>query len=511
MNQERMSGVLLHVTSLPSYGGVGDFGPAAYEFVNFLAAAKQRLWQVLPLSPTGYGSAPYSALSAFAGNPMMISLERLVEGGWIAGERLAGLPGRDGPADFGAAARQKLPLIEEAAGNFLDGANEEQKARFQRFCEENMSWLPDYAMFNVLRRRFGYSSWHEWPAEFAQRRHDALTQALAKHGREIAVEQAIQFFFDEQWNALRAYCRERDIRVMGDVAIFVNYDSADVWAHPALFELDEKGNMVRVSGVPPDYFSADGQRWGNPLYKWGEMLERGFAWWVERVRRTLALYDMIRLDHFRGFEAYWSIAAEEPTAIRGQWVKAPGQELFARLKEVFGELPFIAEDLGVITPEVDELRERFGMPGMRVLQFGFSDRGAHIYLPHKFVPNSVAYTGTHDNDTTLGWWKDGTTEVERSNLQTYLGPIARDEDVVGAMMRAAARSVANLCIFPMQDILGLGSEARMNTPAASQGNWTWRYASGALKPEYAERLADLMEMTDRDGYVAPRYEAPKAV
>ncbi|MGD0798432.1 MAG: 4-alpha-glucanotransferase [Acidobacteriaceae bacterium] len=510
MSQERMSGVLLHVTSLPSHGGVGDFGPAAYGFVDFLAAAKQRLWQVLPLSPTGYGSAPYSALSAFAGNPVLISLERLVEDGWIAGERLAGLPGHDGPADFDAVATKKVPLIEEAAGNFLDRANDEQKARFQKFCEENLSWLPDYATYNVLRRRFGYKSWHEWPAEYAQRKHDALTSTLAEHGREIAVEQAVQFFFDQQWNALRAYCRERDIRVLGDVAIFVNYDSADVWTHPGLFELDAKGNMVRVSGVPPDYFSAEGQRWGNPLYKWGEMRERGFAWWVERVRRSLALYDMIRLDHFRGFEAYWSIAADEPTAIRGQWVKAPGQELFARLKEVFGELPFIAEDLGVITPEVEELRERFGMPGMRVLQFGFSDRGAHIYLPHKFVPNSVAYTGTHDNDTTLGWWRDGTGAVERANLETYLGPIAPDEAVVGAMMRAAAGSVANLCIFPMQDILGLGSEARMNTPAASQGNWTWRYGSGALKPESAEKLAELMVMTDRDGYVAPRYEAPKA-
>jgi 4-alpha-glucanotransferase len=510
MNQERMSGVLLHVTSLPSYGGVGDFGPAAYEFVDFLAAAKQRLWQVLPLSPTGYGSAPYSALSAFAGNPLLISLERLAQDGWIAGERLAGLPGHDGPADFGAAAARKLPLIEEAAGSFLDRANEEQKARFQKFCQENLSWLPDYAAFNVLRRRFGYVSWNEWPPEFALRKHDALASTLTEHGREIAIEQTIQFFFDEQWSALRAYCKERDIRVLGDVAIFVNYDSADVWTHPGLFELDGQGNMVRVSGVPPDYFSADGQRWGNPLYKWGEMRERGFAWWVERIRRTLALYDMIRLDHFRGFEAYWSIAAGEPTAIHGQWVKAPGHELFHRLREVFGYLPFIAEDLGVITPEVDELRERFGMPGMRVLQFGFSDRGAHIYLPHKFVPNSVAYTGTHDNDTTLGWWKHGTGEMERANLQTYLQPVARDEEVVGAMIRAAARSVANLCIFPLQDILGLGSEARMNTPSAREGNWTWRYPSGALKPEHSARLAELMEMTDRDGFVPPRYEAPKA-
>ena len=498
----------MHVTSLPSYGGVGDFGPAAYEFVDFLAAAKQRLWQVLPLSPTGYGSSPYSALSAFAGNPALISLERLAQDGWITTEQVEGLPGHNGPADFAAAAARKIPMIEAAATNFLDNATDELRLRFQKYCQDNMSWLPDYAMFNVLRRRFGYVSWNEWPAEFAQRKHDALTSALTDYGRELMVEQAVQFFFDEQWCSLRNYCKERDIRILGDVAIFVNYDSADVWTHPELFELDEERKMIRVSGVPPDYFSATGQRWGNPLYKWGELRERGFDWWVARIRRTLSLYDMIRLDHFRGFEAYWSIASDEETAVNGQWVKAPGHELFQRLKEVFGELPFIAEDLGLITPEVDELRERFGMPGMRILQFGFSDRGSHLYLPHKFVPNTVVYTGTHDNNTTLGWWRDGATAEERTNAQTYVQPIEHDGDVVWAMIRTAARSVANLCIFPLQDILHLGSEARMNTPAAGAGNWTWRYHRDALHPDFATKLAALMEMTDRDGYVAQKPDVP---
>jgi len=507
MNQDRMSGVLLHVTSLPSYGGVGDFGPAAYEFVDFLTTAKQRLWQVLPLSPAGYGSSPYSALSAFAGNPAMISLERLVADGWIAAARIEGLPGHEGAADFGAAATKKIPLIEEAAANFLDGASDEVRARFQKFCQDNVSWLPDYAMFNVLRRRFSYVSWIDWPADFARRKHDALTAALTEHGRELAIQQAIQFFFDEQWCSLRTYCKERDIRILGDVAIFVNYDSADVWTHPHLFELDEELRMIRVSGVPPDYFSATGQRWGNPLYRWGELKERGFDWWVARIRRTLALYDMIRLDHFRGFEAYWSIAAEEETAVNGQWVKAPGLDLFQRLKDVFGELPFIAEDLGLITPEVDELREHFGMPGMRILQFGFSDRGAHLYLPHKYVPNTVAYTGTHDNNTTLGWWREGATAQEREHVQTYLRPIEHDGDIVWAMIRAAARSVANLCILPLQDILHLGSEGRMNTPAEGAGNWTWRYRMDALHPDLATKLAALMEMTDRDGYVETKVEA----
>jgi 4-alpha-glucanotransferase len=503
-SRNRLSGVLLHVTSLPSYGGVGDFGPAAYGFVDFLAAAKQRLWQVLPLSPTGYGSSPYSALSAFAGNPLLISIERLAQDGWIAWDRIGGLPSHNGPADFGEAMRLKLPLIEEAAGNFLDRASDEERGRLQKFCNDNISWLPDYAMFNVLRRKFGYVSWIDWPADLAQRKHDALTAALNEHGRELAIEQAIQFFFNEQWCSLRSYCTARDIRILGDVAIFVNYDSADVWTHPEIFELDEERRPIRVSGVPPDYFSSTGQRWGNPLYKWGALKERGFDWWVARIRRSLTLYDTIRLDHFRGFEAYWSIAAEEETAVHGQWVKAPGHELFQRLKDVFGDLPFIAEDLGLITPEVDELREHFGMPGMRILQFGFSDRGSHLYLPHRYVPNTVTYTGTHDNNTTLGWWRDDATEEERRHVQTYLQNIPHDEDIVWALIRAAARSVANLCIFPLQDVLHLGSEARMNTPAAGAGNWTWRYNSDALHPDFAAQMAALMEMSDRDGYVPPK-------
>jgi 4-alpha-glucanotransferase len=503
MTQERLSGVLLHVTSLPSYGGVGDFGPAAYAFVDFLALAKQRLWQVLPLSPTGYGSSPYSALSAFAGNPQLISLERLAQDNWISWDRIKGLPGNDGPADFGAATALKIPLIEEAAGNFLDRAPDDARARFQKFCQDNISWLTDYAMFTVLRRIHHYASWHEWPQEYALRHSAALATLLNEHGRELAIEQVTQFFFSEQWCTLKSYCAERGVRIMGDVAIFVNYDSADVWTHPELFELDENRRPIRVSGVPPDYFSSTGQRWGNPLYKWGVLRERGFDWWVARIRRSLALYDMIRLDHFRGFEAYWSIAADEVTAVNGQWIKAPGQELFQRLKEVFGELPFVAEDLGLITVEVDELREHFGMPGMRILQFGFSDRGSHLYLPHRFVTNTVVYTGTHDNNTTLGWWRDDCGEHERENVQSYLQTINHDGEIVWAMIRAAARSVANVCIFPMQDVLHLGSEARMNRPSGIVGNWTWRYGPDALHPDFATTLAALMEMTDRDNYEEP--------
>ena len=503
MEEKRVSGVLLHVTSLPSHGGVGDFGPAARVFVDFLAQSKQRIWQVLPLSPTGYGSSPYSALSAFAGNPVLISLEVLAEQGWIEWERLNALAGPHGPVDFGTVWEQKLPLVEEAAANFLDRATDDQRAHFQQFCTDNLSWLPDYAIYTVLRRMHSYASWHEWPEEYARRKDEALSRLMTEKARELAIEQVVQYFFSEQWCSLRAYCSERDVRILGDVAIFVNYDSADVWTHPELFELDEKLQPIRVSGVPPDYFSATGQRWGNPLYRWGLMKERGFDWWVARIRRSLALYDVVRLDHFRGFEAYWSIAADEATAINGQWVKAPGQELFMRLKEVFGDLPFVAEDLGLITREVNELREHFGMPGMRILQFGFADRGGHLYLPHRYVPNTVAYTGTHDNNTTLGWWVDDLSAWERENVQAYLQTIDHPGDVVWAMIRAAARSVADTCIFPLQDVLHLGSEARMNTPSARHGNWTWRYASDALHPDFARKLAKLMEVTDRDGYEEP--------
>jgi 4-alpha-glucanotransferase len=506
VSEQRFSGVLLHITSLPSYGGVGDFGPAAYEFVDFLVAAKQRLWQVLPLSPTGYGSSPYSAISAFAGNPLLISLERLVGEGWLAADRMEGLPGHQGNADFGAAHEKKLPLVEEAAANFLAHAPDDARARFYKFAQENSSWLADYAMFNVLRRKFDYKSWNEWPAELALRNAAAMAAALKEYAQPIAVEQVVQFFFSEQWCQLRSYCAERNIRILGDVAIFVSYDSSDVWTNPEIFEIDPEGKPIRVSGVPPDYFSITGQRWGNPLYRWRLLEKRGFDWWVARIRRSLALYDMIRLDHFRGFEAFWSISADEETAINGVWVKAPGHALFDRLQEVFGDLPFIAEDLGLITPEVDELRLHFKMPGMRVLQFGFSDRGSHLHLPQSFVPNTVVYTGTHDNNTTLGWWTSDASQQEREHLQTYLQNIHHDGEVVWAMMRAAARSVANICIFPLQDVLHLGSEARMNTPAATDGNWAWRYDLNALHPDFATQLAALMEMTDRDGYVPPESE-----
>jgi 4-alpha-glucanotransferase len=502
MALERSSGLLLHISSLPSYGGIGDFGPAAYAFADFLVAAKQRLWQVLPLSPTGYGNSPYAALSAFAGNPFLISLEKLVEAGWLPGERIAGLPGHSGNVNFDEVEKHKWPLLVEAARNFLSHHDDQQWVRFQRFREENAFWLLDYARYIVLKRRFSLGVWSGWPQEFAHRDADALRRLQQESLEDLELQQVIQFAFDEQWRALRAYCAERGIRFIGDVAIFVSYDSADVWTHPEIFELREDFSPIRVAGVPPDYFSATGQRWGNPIYKWDVLERRGFDWWVDRMRRAHALYDIIRLDHFRGFEAFWAIPAEEETAIHGEWVKAPGAALFTVLHDQLGELPLIAEDLGLITREVDALREQFNLPGMRILQFGFSDRAAHIYLPHHYVTNTVVYTGTHDNDTTLGWWQHGVSEGERHAVYSYLNPAPND--VVWSLIRAASTSVADVCIFPVQDILVLGSEARMNTPATPQNNWTWRMPPDVLRGDQAYGLAQLAELTDRDGWVAPQ-------
>jgi 4-alpha-glucanotransferase len=501
MISERLSGILLHVTSLPSYGGIGDFGPAAYEFVDFLASAKQRLWQVLPLNPVGFGNSPYSALSAFAGNALFISLEQLQRDGWLHAGEIDNLAGHSGNVDYNRAHAEKLPLIERAATRFLKGSTKQQCSAFEQFRENNKAWLVDFARFIVLRRMNDYKHWNEWPAELSNHEEAALAVFDAEHKHDLELVYAIQYFFAEQWTALRAYSTLRDVRIMGDMAIFVSYDSSDVWANKEIFELDEQNKPIAVSGVPPDYFSETGQRWGNPLYRWRYLEQHGFEWWASRVKRQLDLYDLLRLDHFRGFEAYWRIPAEEETAMHGEWVEAPGFALFDRLKaSLGGSLPLIAEDLGVITDKVDKLRTDFDLPGMRVLQFGFSGRGAHIHLPHKYDRNTVCYTGTHDNDTTLGWWLSA-GENDRKNLLTYLGPLQHPNDCVWAMIRCAERSVAAICILPLQDLLHLGSEGRMNTPGAPENNWTWRYSTDALHPDLATQLRHITEECDRDAYV----------
>ena len=505
MEFKRSSGVLLHISSLPSRGGIGDLGPAAYEFLAFLAAARQHVWQVLPLNPTGYGNSPYAGSSAFAGNPLLVSLEILRDWGWIERDRIEGLDGASGNVNFHQVEERKLPLLYEAAESFLErGARAPELAgqwtQFEQYCQTNSAWLDDYALYAVLRSRLGTGAWPEWPEPLRRREPEALAQAVAEEGGRMARERALQFAFYEQWRLLREAAAQSAIRIIGDVAIFVNMDSADVWVHPDLFELDEDLKPMRIAGVPPDYFSPTGQRWGNPLYRWDVLAERGYDWWIDRMRRAAKVYDIVRLDHFRGFEAYWSIPAEDETAVNGEWVKGPGLGLFRALEAALGPLPLVAEDLGMITPEVDALRLEQGMPGMKVLQFGFGDKGAHIHLPQHFAPATVAYTGTHDNDTTKGWWET-TGETERNALEALLGPLATVEGVtspVWPLIRAAAGSVAQVAVVPAQDLLELGSEARMNTPAVPAGNWSWRAPQEGWTPELAARLAALVEVTDRE-------------
>ncbi len=491
----RATGILLHPTSFPSRGGIGDFGPVAYEFADFLASARQGLWQVLPLGPPATGSSPYSSTSAFAGNPLLISLERLAEHGWIESSQLAGLSRDAAPVEYEEVFQRKLPLIAAAARTFLQKAQGNARHRFDRFCADNVWWLEDFVLFDALREKNARRCWKEWSSPLARREAAALAAARQELKAEVDFRRVIQFFFYEQWHALRRYCGQRSIRVVGDIAIFVAYDSADVWAHSDLFRLKDNLEPEAVSGVPPDAFSATGQRWGTPLYDWDAIRQRGYDWWIDRLRWGAQTCDYIRLDHFRGFEQFWEIPASEPTAINGRWVDGPKDELFNKIRDVLGGLPFFAEDLGYITPEVHALRERHQIPGLAVLQFGFADAGARVYLPHRLTADRVVYTGTHDNDTTLGWWNSGVSEAERSAIQAYVG--TPEDGMHWAFIRLAQESVASLAVIPLQDVLGLGSEARLNTPSVSEGNFRWRYQPGSLTPALAKKLAVLAEVTDR--------------
>jgi len=496
MLSRRSSGVLMHPTSLPSRGGIGDFGQAAYRFVDWLTAAKQTLWQILPLGPVGYGNSPYSCTSAFAGNALMISLERLADRGLIDRDKVASLPDGDMPVDFDSVREHKWPLLREAACTFLKSAGPLGRGRFEKFCRTAEWWLEDYVLYSVLREHFSNQPWNQWPREIVHREPKAIAGLRRELHDHIDQERFLQFAFFEQWKALRSYCSARGIRVIGDVAIFVSYDSADVWTHPEIFRLKPDLSCEVVAGVPPDAFSETGQRWGNPLYNWEALKERGYDWWIDRMRWTLANCDIVRLDHFRGFEACWEIPADDPTAVNGHWTPGPNDSLFKALKNELGDLPFIAEDLGYITKDVRELRKRLNIPGMKVIEFGFGDKGAHIYLPHLFTPDSVVYTGTHDNDTTVGWWNSIAREDEKVWAIQYLGKV--DDGIEWAFIRAAYTSVATLAVIPVQDVLGLDSEARMNIPSKPGGNWTWRFHKGALTGELAEKLALLTVVTDRD-------------
>jgi 4-alpha-glucanotransferase len=496
MHFPRAAGILLHPTSLPSRGGIGDFGPAAYEFVDFLASARQGLWQVLPLGPLGYGNSPYSSTSAFAGNPLLISLERLADHGWIDRAKLETVHSSptSGPVDYDQIFAQKMPLLFEAGRSFVGSASSGVLRQFESFRAENAWWLENFVLFDALRARRKLESWNRWPRELAHREPAALEKAREELADDIQIRSALQFAFYEQWRALRRYCSGRAIRVVGDVAIFVNHDSADVWTHPELFRLNESLEPEVVAGVPPDFFSKTGQRWGNPLYRWDVMKESGYQWWIQRLRWATENCDYVRLDHFRGFDQFWEIPAGEETAVNGRWVDGPRDDLFRKLRAELGGLPFFAEDLGYITPEVHALRERLQIPGMAVLQFGFGDEGAHIYLPHR-AEGKVIYTGTHDNDTVAGWWQSGAAEHERRNAEAYVGRC--DDGIHWAFIRAAQCSAACLCIIPLQDVMGLGSEARMNTPSRNGGNWRWRFEQQQLRTEIARKLAHLAELSDR--------------
>jgi 4-alpha-glucanotransferase len=494
MTFPRSTGILLHPISLPSRGGIGDLGLTAYEFLDFLAEARQGLWQVLPLNPPANGNSPYSSTSAFAGNPLLVSLDRLAEHGWFDPSALAGLPTQVEAIDYEQVSRDKLPLLQQAAMNFLDRASVGARQHFNLFCEDNSWWLEDYVLFDTLRERHG-KNWNLWPADLARRKPEAINSARQELSGELSVRRVVQFFFWEQWRAVRCYCAQKSIRIVGDIAIFVDYDSADVWAHRDLFRLREADLLPEVvSGVPPDYFSATGQRWGNPLYNWDAIRASGYQWWMQRLRWATQTCDFIRLDHFRGFAQFWEIPVDEPTAIKGQWVDGPGDDFFNKLREELSGLPFFAEDLGLITPDVVELRERHKIPGMAVLQFAFADAGAHAYLPHRLTADRVVYTGTHDNDTTLGWWST-LSEKERAPVLALIGPC--EDGPNWGLIRLAQSSSASFSVVPLQDVLGLGSEARLNTPSTSVGNYYWRYQVGALKPGLTEKLAALAEVTDR--------------
>jgi len=496
MSFPRAAGILLHPSSLPSRGGIGDLGPAAYQFVDFLASARQGVWQVLPLGPLGYGNSPYSSTSAFAGNPLLISLERLADHGWIDRAKLESARSTPNSSfvEYDEVFAQKMPLLFEAARSFLSSASSGLLRRFESFRTENVWWLEDFVLFDALRARRKLETWNKWPRELAHRHPGALEEARKELTDDIQIRSALQFAFYEQWRALRRYCSERAIRVVGDVAIFMNHDSADVWTHPELFRLDQNLEPEVVAGVPPDFFSKTGQRWGNPLYRWDVMKDAGYLWWIQRLRWATENCDYIRLDHFRGFDQFWEIPAGDETAVNGRWVDGPRDDLFLKLREELGGLPFFAEDLGYITPEVHALRERLQIPGMAVLQFGFGDEGAHMYLPHR-AEGKVIYTGTHDNDTVVGWWQSGAEEHERRNAAAYVGQ--SEDGIHWAFIRAAQCSPASLSIIPLQDVLGLGSEARMNTPSRNGGNWRWRFEQQQLKSELAKKLAHLAELSDR--------------
>lgn len=511
MKARRESGILLHVTSLPSSQGIGNFGEDARRFVDCLVRMGQSLWQVLPLGPTGYGNSPYQSYSAFAGNSLLISLGDLVEEGLLEAHELpAAGDFSDDHVEFDRSAARSRDLLRIAFDRFEAHPNAELMRDLVSFVVQEKAWLDDYALFLALKAEHGGATWTHWHPRLRSRKPAALRKANERLRKACDFERFVQFIFYRQWMALKTYANERGVSIIGDLPIFVAHDSADVWTHQDLFELREDGRPSVVAGVPPDYFSATGQLWGNPLYRWKRMKTTRYRWWIERIRNALMLFDRIRIDHFRGFEAYWEIPGDAETAIGGRWVLGPGASLFNSAKRKLGELPIIAEDLGLITPEVEELRDELGFPGMKVLQFAFgSDSGPHIYQPHNFSRHTVVYTGTHDNDTTVGWFRrrasSGSSEeqlhiqAERERVRRYTG--TDGTEIHWDMIRLALASIAETAVFPLQDVLGLGSESRMNMPGSSHGNWSWRFKWDQLLPWMGSRLLQLTSTYERRGSI----------
>jgi 4-alpha-glucanotransferase len=495
--RERASGILLHPTSLPGRFAVGDLGPAAAAFLDWLRDAGQSWWQILPVGPPDAFGSPYSALSAFAGNPLLISPELLAEDGLVDARDLDGAPGRC-RVDFGAAHAWKEPLLRRAWERFCAGRAAALGAELAELAStEGATWLDDWTLFEALRRESGGRGWWEWEPELARREPGAIAEARRRLAGETAYHAFVQLLFFRQWRRLRGEAASRGVRILGDLPIYVAWNSAEVWARPDLFDLDAAGRPRSVAGVPPDYFSETGQLWGNPLYRWDEMAREGYAWWVARLRANLRHADRVRLDHFRAFASFWKVGAGDETAIRGEWVEGPGAALFDALRDALGDLPIVAEDLGHVTPDVEELVAALGLPGMRVAQFGFEEPGS-LHAIHRFERRCVVYTGTHDNDTLVGWYR-GLGEEARRRLDDYCGVTSdRDrEEVHWHVIRALLTSVADLAVLPAQDVLGLDSSARMNRPSVPEGNWTWRLEEGQLTGALAARLARLTEVSER--------------
>jgi len=502
MSFQRASGILLHPTCLPSSFGIGDLGKSAYEFVDFMERSGQTLWQVLPLGPTGYEHSPYIMnFSTFAGNPLLISLEQLAEEGLLDAGELAPLPeaNRD-RVEFDRVIPYKFKYLEQAFDRFQKDLNGDKKQQFDQFCQEQSWWLDDFVLFMALLEANDGKPWSQWDRAIARRESAALDAQREKLRDRIQFQRFLQFQFFEQWNRLRQYANDRHIKIIGDISIYVCHNSSDVWAAPELFKLDpETLEPAYIAGVPPDYFSATGQLWGNPVYDWERSQATQFHWWVQRFKATLQYVDIVRVDHFRGFEAYWQVPAGEETAINGEWIPAPGYAFFETLGERLGELPILAEDLGIITPEVEAMRDRFQFPGMRILLFAFGNDHNSVYLPHHYVKNCVVYPGTHDNDTVIGWWENAGDD-EKQFLAKYLGydRVEDIQDINWVLIRTALSSVADLAILPLQDLLGLDGRARMNDPSTNAGNWRWRYpSSDVLTEEVGDRLLGLTQLYSR--------------